>query len=118
MGEQYLLLHRTSLSNDEAWAWTPPSGVCLPGESIEECARRELKEETGLELEPNPTNLGTADWFVYLAESGPDDHVVLGPEHDTFRWVSIERAIEMCRPDRVAAPFRSIAEEGSGGDLY
>jgi 8-oxo-dGTP pyrophosphatase MutT (NUDIX family) len=30
-----------------AWARTPPSGARLPGAPVEDCARRELREETG-----------------------------------------------------------------------
>lgn len=30
-----------------AGMWTPPGGHCEPGEPIEACARRELREETG-----------------------------------------------------------------------
>jgi 8-oxo-dGTP pyrophosphatase MutT (NUDIX family) len=30
-----------------ACAWTPPSGARLPGEPVEDCARRELRDETG-----------------------------------------------------------------------
>lgn len=42
---QLLLLHRTD--ND---TWGLPGGVLEPGESLEETARREVKEETGLEI--------------------------------------------------------------------
>lgn len=30
-----------------AGMWVPPGGHCQPGEAIEDCARRELMEETG-----------------------------------------------------------------------
>jgi 8-oxo-dGTP pyrophosphatase MutT (NUDIX family) len=40
-----LLQHRTD-SHD----WSTPGGACELGESLEETARRELKEETGLEV--------------------------------------------------------------------
>ena len=49
---EILLLHRAHHGPDYVgdWAWTPPAGSRLPDEPIEACARRELLEETGLDL--------------------------------------------------------------------
>jgi 8-oxo-dGTP pyrophosphatase MutT (NUDIX family) len=71
---------------------------------------RELKEETGLSLEPHRTGYGTDDWPVYMVEIGPEEKIELSAEHDRFIWVSIERAVDKCKPERVAAPFRCLVD--------
>lgn len=48
---QYLMLHRTKKSNDpNKEKWIGVGGKIEPNESIEECLRREVMEETGLVL--------------------------------------------------------------------
>src|SRR5512135_538670 len=47
-GEQVLLLHRHHAHG--AGTWSPPGGHLDFGEAPEECARRETREETGLEV--------------------------------------------------------------------
>ena len=50
-GDRYLMLHRTKKENDEnSGKWIGVGGKFLPGESPEECLRRETREETGLTL--------------------------------------------------------------------
>ena len=48
---QYLMLHRTVKENDENRdKWIGIGGKLEPGESPDECVRREAREETGCEL--------------------------------------------------------------------
>jgi 8-oxo-dGTP pyrophosphatase MutT (NUDIX family) len=92
------------------WAWTPPSGARLPGEEIEECARRELFEETGLRLEISPTALGTDGWAIFVAEAQAGCDVVLDAEHDRSLWTSSDDAGSRCLPDHVGIAFRRLTE--------
>ena len=48
--EEFLLLHRAMVRNPKA-VWEFPKGSVEPGESEHEAARRELKEETNLEID-------------------------------------------------------------------
>ena len=48
----YLMLHRVKKEHDENQdKWIGPGGKFEPGESPEECALREVREETGLTME-------------------------------------------------------------------
>jgi 8-oxo-dGTP pyrophosphatase MutT (NUDIX family) len=60
-----LVAHRSARG---ALQWTLPKGAQEPGESVEETALREVREETGLEVElVGP--LDTIDyWFVWAPE--------------------------------------------------
>ena len=116
---EFLILHRSQAGSDYEgdWAWTPPSGARYPDESIDTCAKRELLEETGLDLMLQLAPYGTDEWSVYLAEAGSDDNIRLGPEHDRFGWVNLEDAIDRCKPDRASRPFRLIADEVTNGGV-
>ncbi len=49
--EKYLMLHRIKKENDENKdKWIGIGGKFEEGESPEECAKREIKEETGLDI--------------------------------------------------------------------
>jgi 8-oxo-dGTP pyrophosphatase MutT (NUDIX family) len=108
-GLELLLLHRahegTEYEGD--WAWTPPAGSRLPDEPIEACARRELLEEAGLDVELTATECGTDTWPVFVVEVPRDTEVTLDAEHDRFEWVPCPVALERCRPDRVLLPLQS-----------
>ena len=102
---EWLLLHRKHRGPEYEgdWAWSPPAGARLPGETLEECARRELLEETGLELELEQTRCGTDDWLVYVAKALRDVEVEISSEHDRFEWLSLGEACARCRPAVVAS---------------
>ena len=108
-GLELLLLHRAHHGPEYEgdWAWTPPAGSRLPGEPIEACARRELLEESGLDLDITPTDCGTAAWPVFVVEVPYETPVTLDAEHDRFEWVPCPVALERCRPDRALLPLQS-----------
>lgn len=102
---EYLLLHRAQNGPEHEgdWAWTPPSGARYPGESIEACARRELKEETGLEAPIDLALGGNSDWFIYLCEVSCSARVRLhDQEHDRYAWMKRSQAESRCKPSQVA----------------
>jgi 8-oxo-dGTP pyrophosphatase MutT (NUDIX family) len=117
---EVLLLHRAHRgpAYEGDWAWTPPAGSRFPGEPVEACARRELREEAGLELELRPTGCGSAAWYVCAAQAPPEAAVTVAhdPEHDRFAWVPAGEAVARCRPAVVAESLACVvALIGQGG---
>jgi 8-oxo-dGTP pyrophosphatase MutT (NUDIX family) len=110
-GREYLILHRRTARGpayEGEWAWTPPSGARSPGENIDDTARRELREETGLELAIARTAAGGEDWPAYVAQASSKVEVTLNEEHDRFLWVSVDDAERLCLPPMVGQAIRSV----------
>ena len=109
-GWRYLLLHRAHHGPawDGDWAWTPPSGSRKPGEDLTDCAIRELREESGLDVRPAPVRTGDVAWAVFAVDVPWGTPVVLdGTEHDRLEWLSYEEARRRCRPQPVADSFQA-----------
>jgi 8-oxo-dGTP pyrophosphatase MutT (NUDIX family) len=108
---EWLLLHRAheGPEYDGDWAWTPPSGARLPGESIEECARRELREEAGLDVDPIRVDGGREDWADFVAEAPADVEIRLDAEHDRYEWLPLSAAVARCLPAVVAKQLGVVA---------
>ncbi len=108
-GREYLVLHRTAPEDPGGdWAWTPPSGARQPGEEPAAAARRELFEETGLDLELRATRCGDEGWLVWVAEAPLDVEVVLDAEHDSYAWLAAEDAATRCLPPAVGESIRCV----------
>jgi 8-oxo-dGTP pyrophosphatase MutT (NUDIX family) len=92
-GEEILLLKRAG--GAMSGQWFLPGGAVERGELPEEGARRELIEESGLDIEGELELVGAYPIWVYggdclqLSYRGPvrDGDVVVSHEHDGARWV-------------------------------
>ena len=107
---EYLILHRALNGPDYEgrWAWGPPSGARQPNETIEECAKRELLEETGLILNLKETSFGDNNWKVYYTEAPMHCVVTLSNEHDKYEWVDYDTAIKKCSPEIVTEQITKV----------
>lgn len=108
----FLALHRAHEGPDYEgdWAWTPPAGARSPGEPVDDCARRELTEETGLDLPIRRIRADDAEpWATYVAEAPADAEVVLDEEHDRFAWLPLEDLLDRCAPEEAADGVRRAA---------
>jgi 8-oxo-dGTP pyrophosphatase MutT (NUDIX family) len=117
-GVEWLVLHRSYFEPDFTgdWSWGPPGGGADPGETAQECARRELREETGLEAACVPTDCGAPAaallaWnFVFFhAEVPADAEVQLSWEHDAYRWLPLAEARPLCLPSYVGDQLACVA---------
>jgi 8-oxo-dGTP diphosphatase len=101
-----------------------PGGRINPGEPFLDGLHREIKEETGLEVEVGDP-LFVGEWFPVIKEvknqivavffvcKFQGGGVVLSEEHDDYKWVNREEAtqIDMMVPDDEVAEkyFASVA---------
>ncbi len=97
----YLLIHSTY--------WEYPKGRIDADESETEAARREVREETGLDVELLPGFRRQIDYFyrrrdsgllvkkqvIYFAALAPCMDVKISWEHNEARWLTFKEALEL-----------------------
>ncbi|MGZ4280595.1 MAG: NUDIX hydrolase [Gaiellaceae bacterium] len=103
-GAEILLVHRPRYDD-----WTLPKGKAEPGESDEECALREVEEETGLACELGP-EVAVSEYEdaagrlkrVRYFEMTPPEGAEAAPrnEVDDVRWLTRQGALETLSYDR------------------
>ncbi|HXU11161.1 MAG TPA: NUDIX domain-containing protein [Candidatus Binatia bacterium] len=118
-GDRVLAMRRSPAKDAGAGAWEALSGRVHPGEQPLVTARRESREECGLEIaiEPRPVaayqakrNLEDMVVVVYRGVSESGD-VVLSEEHDAFAWMTQEEFARACRFPALVEAVR-LALEG------
>lgn len=99
-----LMIHRVKKANDmHAGKWNGLGGKLEPGETPEECAIREVLEESGLQI-VRPRFRGTivfpqfsqgVDWFtfVFVAEQFSGD--VIDSREGVLAWIDDERLLDL-----------------------
>jgi 8-oxo-dGTP diphosphatase len=126
---QTLMLHRVKKANDmHAGKWNGLGGKLVPGETPEECAIREIYEESGLRVH-NPQLKGfltfphfanDEDWyaFVFVCEDFEGD-LIDSPEGN-LRWVddSDLPGLNLWEGDTIFLPWLDCPGFFSGKFVY
>jgi 8-oxo-dGTP diphosphatase len=117
-----LLLRRSDSSGHYAGQWEWPGGKCDPGETINQALRREVMEETGLQIDVTDY-LGADDFkmseihaiCLFLKAEAVRGEMRLSREHDDFCWLHPEKYIEMELSDNTRSfMLKHWREKGSG----
>ena len=116
-GQGRLLLMKRS----DSGCWGPPGGAVEPGEAVETAARREVREETGLELgEMTLFGIFSGPELYYKYPNGDEVHnitivyltgerrgrVRLNGEHTDWHWFAAAQI-----PEDLSPPIRPVIEE-------
>lgn len=106
---EVLVLRRSDTDERRPGQWDLPGGHVEYGESFEVALRREVTEETGLDIgdtEPRLVYASSAafdevsvTWLFFVAKS-PETDVLVSPEHDEYKWVGLDEAIDLIEYDR------------------
>ncbi len=118
-GLRVLVVHRPRYDD-----WTFPKGKALPGESDEDCAVREVEEETGLfcglgvEL---PSTVyrdarGRTKRVRYWSMNPQKGELAFRHEVDDARWVSLEEAENLLTYARDSVLVTAVGEEAPQGE--
>jgi len=100
-GDKFLLVRRSPENKFFPGIWEQPGGRVEEGETPEQAAVREIKEEAGLDVKiiklliVDKVKIRGEDklYYCFLAEG--DGEVKLSWEHDSFKWVTKEQALKI-----------------------
>ena len=87
--ERALILKRSEEVGYGAGRWSIPGGHIQEEEAFEEGARREVKEETNLEV-VNIEHIKSVGRLHYYVSHGFDGSIKINFEHTDYAWVSEE----------------------------
>ena len=102
-GNKFLLVRRSITDKRRPETWEQPGGRKEEGETPEQTAIRETKEESGIDVKiikligEDKVNIHgeVKSYYSYLAEG--EGEVKLSHEHDDFNWLTKEEILEMAK---------------------
>jgi 8-oxo-dGTP pyrophosphatase MutT (NUDIX family) len=125
-GEWRILTLQRSSTTRCPMAWETVHGRIEPGEEPEQAAVREVREETGLEVQRlynvcvQPFYLHRSHTVelavVFAAFVDPGAAITLGDEHTRSEWLTPERALERFVWPRERQALRELLQLLRGGD--
>jgi 8-oxo-dGTP diphosphatase len=99
-----LMMHRIKKKNDiHANKWSGVGGKFNEGESPEECAIREIKEETGFDINnvkmkgvlTFPKFDGKNDWLVFVFTAETKEYDFIQTHEGVLHWVETNKVLEL-----------------------
>ena len=113
--------HLLLMKRSDSGCWGPPGGAIEPGEHVEEAAKRETLEETGLEIGemslfgvfsgpelyykyPNGDEVYNVT-IIYLSHDWQGE-VEINHEHTEFRWFAVTEI-----PENISPPIKPAIEQ-------
>lgn len=113
---QTLMIHRIKKPNDmHAGKWNGLGGKLEPGETPEECARREIQEESGLRasslqwkgLLTFPQFSKQEDWYAFVFVANGFEGELGASAEGELRWINDEEllALNLWEGDRIFLPW-------------
>ncbi len=124
-----LMLHRVKKANDmHAGKWNGLGGKLEPGETPEECAIREIREESGLAVR-NPVLRGILtfpafsedeDWYAFVFVVREFEGALLDSPEGNLAWVPDEEvlSLNLWEGDRIFLPWLDVGRFFSGKFEY
>ena len=96
-GREFLMLHRNKKPNDvHAGKWIGVGGKLERGETPQECAAREILEETGLKAKPVLKGVITfpdLDWYTYVFKVTEFEGELIDCNEGTLEWVPYDQVL-------------------------
>ncbi len=120
-GSKTLMIHRIKKQNDmHAGKWNGLGGKFEPGETPEECAIREVYEESGLRI-ANPELRGfltfpkfnnDVDWYVFVLVIRQFEGELIESPEGVLAWVDNDRLLDLdlWEGDRIFIPWLDLEE--------
>lgn len=119
-----LLLRRSRADESRPGDWDLPGGGMESGEDPAAAAAREISEEAGLDVKPEnlrlvyaATGIATGravsvNRLVYAAPTPAGQAVALGNEHETYRWLAVDEALQEFQHPVYAEALRYARDNG------